>query len=171
MKHVYPSPALVIACLALFIALGGTGYAATHLTSGQRSATASKAPKRGPRGPRGPKGPQGLQGVPGTPGAPGKPGSDAFGALTYVEGPVNAIPKEEQASVSAQCPPGMRVVGGGVSSSDEETGEDINSSYPGNAQGAPATTGWFGFIDNYSTETQHAAAYAICAEVGKVSGP
>jgi len=28
-----PSPALVIACLSLFVALGGTGYAATHLVA------------------------------------------------------------------------------------------------------------------------------------------
>ena len=84
---------------------------------------------------------------------------------------MSAIPKEEQSIVSAQCPSGLHVVGGGVSSSDEVPGEDINSSYPGNAQGEPANTGWVGFVDNYSEETLHATAYAICAEAGKVTGP
>jgi hypothetical protein len=168
MKRAYPSPALVIACVALFVAMGGTGYAATQLSSGQGRAIASKAAKRGPRGPRGPQGPQGLQG---TPGAPGKPGSNAFGALTYVTGPASEIPKEEQGSVLAQCPPGLHVIGGGVESGDETPGESINSSFPSNAKGEAGNTGWVGFVDNSTGKPQLASAYAICAEAGTVTGP
>jgi len=73
-----PSPAMVVACIALMVALGGTGYAAIKLprnsvgnkqlranavTSGKvrnGSLTAKdftpNALKRGPRGPQGPKG-------------------------------------------------------------------------------------------------------------------
>ena len=59
-----PSPALVIACLALFVALGGSGYAATHMASGKARAVAasSKSAKWGPRGKRGPAGPAGAAG-------------------------------------------------------------------------------------------------------------
>ena len=42
-KLVTPSPALVIAILALFLALGGTGYAANQEGSGANIAVATKA--------------------------------------------------------------------------------------------------------------------------------
>jgi Collagen triple helix repeat (20 copies) len=76
MKHSLPSPTLVIACLGLFIALGGTGYAAIHLQPRTRYVAASKSGlKRGPRGPQGPRGLQGLQGLQGAQGTQGNPGS------------------------------------------------------------------------------------------------
>src|SRR5271155_2324949 len=85
MKRSYPSPALVIACVALFVALGGTGYAATHLPSGTSTATASKSKsKRGPRGARGPQGLQGIPGTAGTTGTPGAPGAAGPGAMDFV---------------------------------------------------------------------------------------
>jgi hypothetical protein len=81
-----PSPAMVVACIALIVALGGTGYAAIKLprnsvgnkqlranavTSGKvrnGSLTAkdfqSSALKRGPRGPAGPKGDSAPGGIP-----------------------------------------------------------------------------------------------------------
>src|SRR5436305_4421547 len=102
-KLATPSPALAIAMIALFVALGGTGYAASQ-AGGSGHAVAAKKAKvvRGPRGPRGrrgfpggqgPQGPQGAQGaqggqgaqgVPGSTGATGTPGvsgSPAFGAV------------------------------------------------------------------------------------------
>ncbi|HEX5713703.1 MAG TPA: hypothetical protein VFX85_10355 [Solirubrobacterales bacterium] len=74
LKRSLPSPALVIACLALFVALGGTGYAATQLSEGQGQASASKKAKQGPRGPKGPKGAKGAKGAPGEKGETGLPG-------------------------------------------------------------------------------------------------
>ena len=92
-KLATPSPALMIAIAALFVALGGSGYAANHV-GGQHAAAAQKTKViRGPRGPRGlrgrpgsrgpqgPQGPQGLRGANGTPGTPGASGSPAFGAV------------------------------------------------------------------------------------------
>jgi hypothetical protein len=76
MRRSVPSPTLVIACLGLFVALGGTGYAAIHLQPRTRYVVASKSGlKRGPRGPEGPRGLQGLEGLQGNPGAQGIPGS------------------------------------------------------------------------------------------------
>jgi hypothetical protein len=82
-----PSPAMVIACVALFVAMGGTGYAATQLAEGEGNAVASKKSKgkrgkRGPRGPQGPTGPTGPQGTPGPQGAKGATGP-AGTALAY----------------------------------------------------------------------------------------
>jgi hypothetical protein len=74
-----PSPALAIACLALFFALGGTGYAVTHPPSAKPAQTL-KAKKRGPRGrpgrpgPNGPEGPAGERGPVGPPGERGLQG-------------------------------------------------------------------------------------------------
>jgi hypothetical protein len=171
-----PSPALIISCLALFVAMGGTGYAATQLGSrsvqlSQRHHTKAKRGKRGPRGPRGPQGLQGPQGAPGTPGTPGTPGQDAFGTLVYKTGQAIGIPNGEQGFVFAECPSGMHVVGGGIYSEAEPTGEDINSSFPGNSEGEPATIGWAGWVDNTTGEEQGAKAYAICANAVNVTGP
>jgi hypothetical protein len=73
LKRSLPSPAMVIACLALFVAMGGTGYAATQLVEAEGQATASKKAKA-KQGPRGPKGPKGAKGAPGAPGAKGETG-------------------------------------------------------------------------------------------------
>jgi hypothetical protein len=74
-----PSPALAVALLALFIALGSTGYAATQSPKpGKASAKAAKT-KGGPRGFRGFRGPRGFKGPAGSPGLAGPAGS----ALAY----------------------------------------------------------------------------------------
>jgi hypothetical protein len=79
LKRLTPSPAMVIACLALLLVLGGTGYAASQalprnsVTSIQvkdhsllaRDFKAGQLP-RGPAGAPGPAGPQGPAGPAGT---------------------------------------------------------------------------------------------------------
>ena len=110
-----PTPALAVASLALFVALGGTGYATSQGASGGDRASAAavkkaKKAKRGPRGPRGlrgeqgpeglrglagqtgargPQGPPGADGLNGTNGTNGKNGSPAYGAVL---GRGNAVP-------------------------------------------------------------------------------
>jgi len=99
-----PTPAMVVACVALFVAMGGTGYAATQLTTGQSEATASKKGKskgkRGPRGPQGPAGPTGPQGPAGPTGPTGivstvnfngSVGSIAASSALAFHGPTTAI--------------------------------------------------------------------------------
>jgi hypothetical protein len=82
-----PSPALVVATIALIVALAGTGYAALKLPRNsvgtkqlKRDAVTSPKVKRGSllasdfkagQLPKGEKGEKGEQGTPGTPGAPG----------------------------------------------------------------------------------------------------
>ena len=75
-----PSPALVIALLALFFALGGTGYAVSRLPKNSVTSVQVKDYsllkrdfKRGQL-PRGARGAQGLQGDSGATGAKGDPG-------------------------------------------------------------------------------------------------
>jgi hypothetical protein len=84
MRKRSPSPAMVVACLALFVALGGTGYAASAIHTDGGTATIAKKhkkPHRGPRGPRGFPGPGGPGGPGGPAGAPGPAGT----AKAYAE--------------------------------------------------------------------------------------
>jgi hypothetical protein len=98
MRKLRPTPAGVIACLALAIALGGSAFAATMLVPKNSVGSAQvingsllkKDFKRGqlPRGPQGPQGqqgPAGQQGPPGPQGLPGKLAPAARIALTSAQ--------------------------------------------------------------------------------------
>ncbi len=103
----WPSPSLVVALIALFVALGGSGYAAVKINgkniasrsiSGKKlkrsAVTAAEVKNRslsardfkrgqlrpGPQGPPGPPGEDGAPGEDGLPGEDGEPGA----ALAYV---------------------------------------------------------------------------------------
>ena len=79
-----PSPALVVATIALFVAAGGGAWAATKNANSALYARATAHPKasiasRGPRGPRGFRGFRGVRGATGGRGAQGPAGpSDGF---------------------------------------------------------------------------------------------
>ena len=116
-----PSPALVIASLALLVALAGTGVAAVSalprasvgtaqlksnaVTSAKvRNGTLLRAdfrPGQVPRGPTGARGPQGP------PGPPGIAALERVDALT----PASSVNSK---TISAVCPSGKRVIGGGA---------------------------------------------------------
>src|SRR5712691_11001221 len=97
-----PSPALVIACLALAVSLGGTGYAAIvlpansvgtkQLINGSVVATKVKAHSlvaanfRTGELPAGPKGADGLAGAAGPPGAKGDPATKLFATVKQKAG-------------------------------------------------------------------------------------
>ena len=93
---------MAVALTALFVALGGTGYAATQLPAGHRSGHASAKKKkpanenaqdlalfrknaslfRGPAGPQGAQGPQGAAGAAGAAGPTGPAGTArAYGLI------------------------------------------------------------------------------------------
>lgn len=98
-----PSPSLVVATLALFVALGGTGYAALSLPANSVGAAQLKKDsvnsakvadgslrltdlKAGTRallkGPAGATGPAGPAGATGAPGAPGTPATSLFAEIS-----------------------------------------------------------------------------------------
>jgi hypothetical protein len=93
-----PSPAMAVACLALFVAGAGSAAAAGGLLDGgdiKNNSLSSKDVKNGSllkrdfkRGqiPAGPRGLQGPQGVAGPAGRAGRDGADGFGQLVYSQG-------------------------------------------------------------------------------------
>jgi hypothetical protein len=135
-----PSPALVISCIALLIALGGTGYATvlqiprnsvgtvqlknSAVTSAKvknrsllRADFASGQLPAGPRGPAGPAGPAGPMGPPGLSG------------VETVESTSdnNTINSKTQAMA---CPAGKRLLGGGTRLNPILTQVAIQTSFP-----------------------------------------
>ena len=135
--------------MALFIALGGTSYAAVKLprnsvgasqikrngvgTSEVRNGSLRAADFRssdlpqGPRGVPGSQGPQGLKGdkgVQGEPGEPGPPGS--FESITaQVEQSASALADGTGTSVEVVCPDGQQAIGGGARGDDADSEHTI----------------------------------------------
>jgi hypothetical protein len=98
-----------VALLALFVALGGTSYAAVKLPANsvgskqikKKAVTPAKvAPstvklfkgQKGDQGATGAMGPSGAKGNPGSDGAPGQPGTDGSPALSGFVGRINTLP-------------------------------------------------------------------------------
>jgi hypothetical protein len=176
-----PSPALVIALIALFVALGGTGYAALKLPKNsvgtkqlKNNAVTGVKVKNGsltssdfklgqiPAGPQGPQGPQGAQGVQGVPGPVN---------VTFVQGDATTVfSGGDQEFAEADCPSGTVPSGGGVFSSG---GSDmnVNSSFPTGANGtSPAQpNAWGAFVNNNGASDETAFAYAICVQTTHAS--
>jgi len=176
-----PSPAFVVACMALLVALGGTGYAAVALPRNsvgtlqlQRNAvTARKIAPSAVRGahvldgsllatdfksgqiPAGPKGDKGDKGDKGT---------DATTKIVIVRVFGNNATPGQVSQATATCGPGERLIGGGAENiSVSALKKPILQSFPtGPAGGAP--TGWFVQVLNEDTTGSVAAvARALCA--------
>jgi hypothetical protein len=179
----------LISCLALFVALGGTAFAATHLAKNSvgtkqlkaNSVTNAKV-KDGsllaqdfetgqlPKGERGPTGDRGPQGAPGATNV----------VVRYGE---EGKPKQhEEAESNAKCLPGEAVTGGGfdfiepfepehpetehfyilASRASLEQGTEGNITYPVPADGA-AASGWVVAMSNETEDTVYFRAYVMCA--------
>jgi Collagen triple helix repeat (20 copies) len=118
-----PSPAMIVALAALFVALGGTSYAAFSLPKNSvgraqiksgavtrtKIAKGTLAALHGRRGVTGPRGPSGAQGIPGIPGIQGIPGVQGIQGLPGVQG--DPGPKGDQGIQGIQGiqgPPGVQ---------------------------------------------------------------
>lgn len=165
MRSSRPSPALVVAVIAVVMSATGGAYAASKITGRQIASNAitgkhvknrSLSPAdfrgsvRGPQGPAGLQGPQGLQGPAG------------LASVTSVDGPASFQCADggggcQVASATASCPAGTVAVGGG-----------FNADTPDNvvtyAKRGPAS--YAVIATNYWSTSANLTAQVICA-----SGP
>ena len=118
----WPSPTMVIACLALFFSLTGASIAASHylITSTSQIKPSVISKLRGNRGPQGNRGSQGVQGIQGSQGvtgatgAKGATGSSGIANITEVQGADLSLGSGYYgAPPIASCPSGYVVVGTG----------------------------------------------------------
>jgi hypothetical protein len=162
-----PTPAMVVALAALFVALGGSSYAALRIGSKQiannsvrskdvrnndlrstdvRNGTLLLKDFRAGQLAAGSPGPQGPQGPPGAPGARGDTGvekvvtrSDAFSF------PASNGATGQYLDDHVQCEPGESVVGGGYTTPSTSSGGQPNTivmqSRPATATGAVPANG------------------------------
>jgi hypothetical protein len=175
-----PSPAMIVACAALVIALGGVSYAAAVLpknsvgtTQLQRKAvTASKLQKNAVGGakvkdgtllaadfktgqlPAGPQGPAGAQGPKGDTGAAGAPG---VSGVEYIQAVSPSIAPGSFDAAMAICPAGKKAIGGGGLTEDNTP---IVESFPNNGNA------WVVRVRNDAATPVILVTYAVCANAG-----
>jgi hypothetical protein len=168
-----PSPALVLASFALFVALGGTGYAVTALPrdsvtstqvkDGSLEATDLSASLRGdisarakaPGGPKGARGPKGDKGAKGSAGAPGPQGQTGTQGPTGSRGEKGDTGETGTAGLSS---PKFVYDGNGNRIGDLITVKSIWSS---GASILARINGYFWDIDSWSGYVSPAGSYAV----------
>lgn len=158
-----------IALLALFLALGGTSYAAATAINGKsikpNSIPKNRLTKTAIKQLKGNRGPTGLQGIQG-PAGPVQ--------LRYLTSPLFSNPHGEQNFGFVSCPAGEYVTGGGGVGGSAIVGEDINASYGFKSSTTlPAPDSWGVWMDNQTALDQNFTVYAICATPSSVisAGP
>lgn len=165
-----PSPALVLAFLALLVALGGVGYAAQKLPKDSVGAKQIKADAvRGAEVQDG-----SLTGAEVQDGSltGGDFAAGQLPASTFVmrQGPDAVLPATGYGKAEVSCNAGERATGGGVYNEANVTSILVTSSYPTpNPTTAPPTgngqvpTGWRVWLRNEVASPRTVNAYVICA--------
>ncbi len=158
-----PSPTLVIASLALFVAMTGTGIAANKylITSTKQIKPSVIKQLKGATGPRGAKGLAGATGAIGATGATGPSGVSRFVKRT-AEGAFGT----NFSKVTASCNSGEVATGGGADwDASTSTGWPVVSYSVPDPYNAATPTGWAVEIDNMggSGTGVQAIAWVFCA--------
>ena len=177
----------VVACIALFVALGSGAYAATQLPKNsvgskqiKKNAVNSAKVKDGSlqatdfqagQLPAGPQGPQGPKGDKGDTGAPGAPGATSVVARRTVQ---PSIANNTLATTTADCEAGEHLVGGGAGFVVSGTNAydfpaKIHGSVPTGDDGKPvqdgaAASGWRASATNETGSTRDFVVVALCAK-------
>lgn len=151
-----PSPALAVALLALFVALGGVALAATSI-DGTTIRVASEPGNRLVR-----NSVTGRQVKESTLGA--VPRAQAAGGLTglvTVDSADTPNPHGSRDYAVASCPQGMHAIGGYVSANGAGTEQSIHQEGPDTPE---TDDGWIGYVNNTSaTVNDTFTVSAICA--------
>jgi Collagen triple helix repeat (20 copies) len=177
-----PSPAMVVAFIALLLALGSGAYAQLRIPrnsvgTAQLKANSVTSPKvragsllrsdfragQLPRGPQGPAGPAGAAGARGLTGERGPAGPAGPAGPTGPAGATNltqVIAQTALGTSNANCPAGQRATGGGGIAAD---GAYLFASTP--LLTGPTPTGWQVQAEELAAPNNPAnvTAYVVCA--------
>lgn len=174
----------VVACIALFVALGSGAYAATQLPKNsvgskqiKKNAVNSAKVKDGSlqssdfKAGQLPAGPQGPQGPKGDTGAPGAPGATSVVARRTVE---PSIGNNTLTTTTADCEAGEHLVGGGAGFVVSGTNAydfpaKLHGSVPTGADGKPVqdgaeASGWRASATNETGSTRDFVVVVLCAK-------
>jgi hypothetical protein len=135
-----PSPATVLATLALFFSLGGTTIAASHYLV---SSTAQIEPSV-------------LRSLTATASSAG------LGRVTYVSG-VGSVEANSQGGGAVRCPSGQIAIGGGVYINGGDPVESVAASNPHIGSGSHVPNSWEGWESNNTGSPKQFTVYAVCA--------
>ena len=165
-----PSPAMVVACLALTVALAGTSYAAIKLPANsvgtaqlkRGAVTGAKVKKNTITGTQIRE--TTLERVPKALQADSADSADtaaALGRIDYVTGTVSVPGGSSTATRgSASCPTGTFATGGGAKMTDTTNGFLVDTNPAGK-------TGWE--ATSFSNVTQNMTVYVICAQAASTT--
>jgi hypothetical protein len=185
-----PSPALIIACMALGVALSGTGIAAvtavlpsnsvgtTQLKNNAvtaakvRNGSLTRADFRagqlpnGIPGSPGPAGPQGLKGDTGPAGAPGLVGDVTLHSASVNVPGYTSVTVYSNRSVTANCDSGEKGLGGGTNWDGESDSTQLVTvlSTPVYDSGAKKITGWRARGGNGTSSAHSFTVYVLCTK-------
>ena len=178
-----PSPAMVVACLALFVASTGTSIAANHylITSTKQIKPSVLTKLKGANGPKGNTGATGATGAVGAAGAAGATGTQgaqgpkgdtgaaghngATQVAVYSAVSTLAASSTNGATAEVSCPAGTVATGGGAGYNASGSGylPRVALSVP-LPVGTSPPTGWRAIVyDDGNNGTVHAVAIVICA--------
>ena len=161
-----PAPALVISLLALFLALGGTTYAATSLPKNSvgtkqlkngavtrtKISSGTLASLKGPKGDKGDTGAPGQDGTNGTNGTIGTNGTNGTARAWALVGPLGVVSNSHDVSSVTQFGTGDYCV-------------ELNSSVPNSSTGAVVTP-YYPLDSTAGTSITHAEYDGSCGTNG-----
>jgi hypothetical protein len=174
MKPKLPSPAFVLALIALFVALTGgavaagvvplarhavtAGTASNALKFGGRTPVQLKTDFRGVRGMRGPTGPAGPQGQAGPQGPAGPAGASGAGTVSVHSASWSLTTggtAGDMNDFTVSCGAGQKAISGGYTSD--------GSVLTFQSRPTPADDGWSLYLDNADKTAAHSGTvYAVC---------
>lgn len=147
--HKRPSPALVVAVLALFVSLSGTAVAAGVVPLAKRALSADKAKVADNAKKLGGATPAALiQKAAQTPG----PASSAAGLVTTKQAPDSLDPQSGREFVIS-CDAGKKVISGGYATSGDVLGWDSRP---------VSDVAWSVYLSNFGDAATPVTLYAVC---------
>jgi len=168
-----PSAGVVLAIVALFVALGGSSYAAVSLPKAsigapqiKQGAVNSKKVQDGSllvkdfKQGQLPAGPQGPQGEPGSQGPQGPQGGPGISGFQIVDGPTVSVDPGRTSQSTVTCPAGKKAISGGY-----ETGSSANVTLNRTGPSTTAGTAWYVRITNNDAARKDWNAQAVCVNV------